>query len=262
MAEYLIKSETLTAIADKERKYLGNIGKISPYRMAQYVDDVYNAGVAQGGGSSADSVPWDVITQSGARKDYTYAFAEWTSEYIRPNRKIVCDSTNVGFTFYRCKNLKKIESQYFDFSAGTNQLQCSFWGCSSLEEIEDVGLGSTTYFTSTFQNCSKLHTIAKLTVGENANYQTAFMNCNSLVNLTIDGIIGRSGLNFKWSTKLSKASIQSVILHLSKTTSGLSVTFSKTAVDLAFGDGTTIGSETAAWLGLVAEYSNWTINLL
>jgi hypothetical protein len=72
---------------------------------------------------------------------------------------------------------------------------------------------------------------------------------------------------FNWSTSLSKESITSIINALSDSTSGFSVTFSKQAVDNAFGyviddyewfDGT----NSAEWKALVATKPNWTINLV
>jgi hypothetical protein len=67
------------------------------------------------------------------------------------------------------------------------------------------------------------------------------------------GTVSVSGLNLQWSTKLSKASITSIINCLSSTTSGLSITLSKTAVDNAF--------TAEEWAALENTKHNWTIAL-
>jgi hypothetical protein len=77
-----------------------------------------------------------------------------------------------------------------------------------------------------------------------------------LKNLTIEGTIGQNGFSVVDCKELSKASIISIINALSTTTSGLTVTLSKTAVVNAF------GSETSAeWVTLKNEKSNWTVAL-
>jgi hypothetical protein len=60
-------------------------------------------------------------------------------------------------------------------------------------------------------------------------------------------------INLKWSKKLSKASIESVIGCLSDAKTGLTATFSTTAKNNAF--------TTEEWDALVASKPNWTIAL-
>jgi hypothetical protein len=67
-------------------------------------------------------------------------------------------------------------------------------------------------------------------------------------------VIGQKNFNVHWSPKLSKASIESIINALSSTTSGLTVTISKTAKEAAF--------TSAEWSALIATKSNWTISLV
>lgn len=68
-----------------------------------------------------------------------------------------------------------------------------------------------------------------------------------------EGTISNS-LNMQWSTKLTKASITSIIEHLSTTTSGLTLTLPKTAKEAAF--------TTDEWVVIVAAKSNWNISLV
>jgi hypothetical protein len=82
------------------------------------------------------------------------------------------------------------------------------------------------------------------------------------VDLTIEGTIGQNEFNTQRSP-LNKNSITSVINALSKTKSGLTVTFSRNAVNKAFetAEGLADGSTSQAWLDLIAKRNNWTISL-
>lgn len=191
---------------------------------------------------------WDMFQNGGERNSYGSAFARWGAEYIRPKYKIVpTDANSASATFENCVNLKKVEAQYFDFSQkaeGTsNNAGCyyTFNGCSNLAEIEDIGLVPQRNYYSAFANCYQLKTIAKMGVSENTIFNAnTFKSCNSLENLTVDGTIGQNNFNLKDSTKLSKASITSVINALSENREHLEtignpvVTLSKTAVQNAF----------------------------
>ena len=205
-------------------------------QLKEDFDEVYEAGK-----QAEQDAFWDMFQNGGKRNAYGSAFARWGAEYIRPKYKIIpTDSNSASATFENCVNLKKVEAQYFDFSqkadAASNNAGCyyTFNGCNNLEEIEDIGLLPQRNYYSAFANCYKLKTIAKMGVSENTIFNAnTFKSCNLLENLTIDGTIGQNNFNLKDSTKLSKASITSVINALSSTTSGLTVTFSKTAVENA-----------------------------
>jgi hypothetical protein len=84
-----------------------------------------------------------------------------------------------------------------------------------------------------------------------------------LENIRVRGRIVKS-TNFQWSTKLSKDSIISIINALSTTTSGLSITLSKVAVNKAFetSEGANDGSTSAEWLNLIATRPNVSFNLV
>lgn len=203
---------------------------------------------------------WDSFTYNGTRTDYQVGFYKWGAEYIRPNRKIIpTDKVAAVQTFNNCPNLKKIEADYFDFSQkkrGASAKEAwyyTFGSCGNLEEIEDVGLQPDFGYYSTFSSCSKLHTIAVIRVDENTVFSNPFYNCYELVNLKVEGIIGHDFI-VRYSTKLSKASIESVINALSTTTSGLTVTLSQTAVNNAF--------TTDEWNALINTKTNWTISLV
>ena len=79
------------------------------------------------------------------------------------------------------------------------------------------------------------------------------MGCIELRNITFSGTIGKD-IDFQKSTKLTKASIESIINALSSTASGVTVTFSQIAVNNAF--------STDEWNALIATKPNWTISLV
>lgn len=107
---------------------------------------------------------------------------------------------------------------------------------------------------STFGNCSQMVEIPYLHLLETTTFGYAFTYCAELVTLIIGGTIGQNGFNVQWSTKLNKASIESIINALSAKESGLTVTLSQTAVNNAF--------TAEEWEALEATKSNWTISLV
>ena len=190
---------------------------------------------------------WDGFQNNGTRVMYNTAFTHWGAEYIRPKYKVV--PTNLyscNNTFYENRNLKKLEAAHFDFSTkarGTAQstgYAGTFYGCSELTEIEDVGLVPQYAYYQTFYNCKKLKTIAEMGVDVDTKFDDAFYQCYALENLKIDGKIGQNGFDVKHCTKLSRASIESVINALTddmehlNTIGDPTVTLSKTAVENAF----------------------------
>ena len=230
----------------------------------------YDVGFEDGEIAQSDEF-WDNYQNKGKRTFYGDAFNGAGFEYIRPKYKVVPTDVISGCRTLRyCTNLKKIESQYFDFSQlpfGTYEgagMYYTFSGCSVLEEIEDIGLSPSYSYSYTFAWNGKLKTIAKITVDANTRFSGAFTNCIALENLTIEGTIGQNGLDLRWSTKLSRASIESILSHLSTTTSGLSITLSKMAVDKAFetSKGANDGYNSEDFRDLVQLHNNWTINLV
>lgn len=204
--------------------------------IAENEQRVYEAGKAYGetvGKKAQYDEFWDSYQQNGNRGDYTSAFYSlgWNEVTYNPKYPIVA-------------------------AAGRNADSIFSWS-RVVDTKVTVDVSKCTITVNTFNNASYLVTIRKFVVSEITQYSSSFTGCRSLENLTIEGIIGQNGLNFKDSTKLSKASITSVINALSTTTSSLTVTFSKTAVETAFGSTTS-----QEWLALVATKSNWTISLL
>lgn len=174
--------------------------------------------IANSAGEVERSAFWDEIQNYGARTWYEYAFGYWDMEYIRPKYKVVPTGCRDIYMFTQNKRLKIVEKKYFDLSnitvafgaTSTSAHYCSFYKCSNLEIVEDIGMPAAGYY-STFNRCSKLHTIEVMRVTEESGFDTVFTNCAELVNLTIEGTIGQNGLDLSYSPKLSHDSLMSII---------------------------------------------------
>ena len=97
------------------------------------------------------------------------------------------------------------------------------------------------------------------------NFNQAFYYCSRLTEVRfVHGSVIAAAIQFQQSTKLSHASIESIINALSDTTSGLTVTLSLAAVNSAFetSEGAADGSASEEWAALAATKSNWTISLV
>ena len=225
--------------------------------------DYYAKGVEDGeaiGKQAQYDEFWDKYQNYGKRTDYQYgAFGGigWTDETYKP--KYPMKPTYAYAMFFGCR-MTEILGVDFSLVPDINNV---FYVCNEVTHIGEVNAPLATRAVNTFGYCNKLHTIDKLVISESFTFSATFDYCGSLENLIIEGTIGQGGLNLRWSTKLSKASITSIINALSSTTSGLAVTLSRTAVNAAFEteSGAADGSKSDEWLNLVASKTNWTITL-
>ena len=202
--------------------------------VAENVPKVYEAGSKVGfdAGKKAEyDAFWDAFQENGNRRDYRNAFCTWKPEYYKPKYPIIAEGNAATI----------------------------FWG-AKIEEIGVLDCTEATRIDTGFYQCFNLKTIEKLIVSEKCTtYASCFTSCNELENITIEGTIAAS-INFQYSSKLSKVSIKSIINALSAT-SGLTVTFSKTAVNNAFGiDIDDESTWTFEWLELRGTKSKWTFN--
>lgn len=171
---------------------------------------------------------WDDYQQNGERVEYDYAFSgrAWSDETY----------SKVKYGFGKptsCTGMYRFSRQISDTIQELD--------CENIRELNNVYADS------------RLRKI-RVRVYETNRYSLAFLGTSYLEELEIYGTIGQNGFNVQWSTLLDKASITRIINALSATTSGLTVTLSKTAVNNAFTD--------AEWNALIAPKSNWTISLV
>lgn len=220
-------------------------------------------GIAEGRQAQYDEF-WDKYQWNGTRTNYQYgAFGGfgWTDETYKPKYPLKPKHAYQMYCGCRLTEILNVDT------SDAQSIGQMFYVCETVKRIgviSTISVTTSSGFVNTFALCSKLQTIDKLILKDSIIFNGSFNNCASLENLTIEGTIGQNGFNVQWSTKLSKASITSIINALSTTTSGLTVTLSKTAVNNAFetsvgaGDGNT----STEWLALIATKSNWTISLV
>ena len=205
-------------------------------------DAAYNEGFEAGKKSEYDAF-WDAFqldrnAPSGHRLHYNsaFAYAGWTDANYNPKYPITPSNTNgIGNMFT--------------------------WN----QKVTDTKVPITAFgnCSNAFNQANKIKRIPKLIFSSTTNVSNMFNGCTALEELYCEGELAINGLNLSACTKLSKASIESIIGVLSDTTSGLSITLSQIAVDNAFGDGTEFsGTDGPEWGGLIETKSNWTINLV
>lgn len=235
---------------------------------ASKVTEVYEAGKQ----SQYDAF-WDAFQVNGTRVNYERAFANGWDEKsfdpkysMKPTAAAYMFSNNVAQVDLR--ELLNRRGITLDFSGIGNNIGYAFSSCklTALPAIDLTSITAGDYRTAgIFGWTNNLHTIDKIIIKDDGStpFNAWFDAASALVEVRFEGVIGQSGLRFSQSTKLSKASITDVMEHLSTTTSGLTVTFSTTAVNTAFetADGAADGSTSEAWLALVNSRPNWTISL-
>lgn len=207
---------------------------------------------------------WDNFQANGTRTRYDEGFAGvgWTSKTFKPKYSIV---PNTAYMIFR-DNQAGIDLVDYcekngitvDFSQATNVryafYNAAFTHLGVLDFSKIIHAGE---FAGTFNwSGAKTVDLIKLSATQ-GSYSSTFNSWPALENITIEGSISCNGASFAQSTKLTKASITSIVNALSATTSGFTITLSKTAVTTAFGS-----TESAEWNALIAPKSNWTISLV
>lgn len=212
------------------------------------------------GGKSYYDEFWDAYQDNGNRTNYNTAFAGhgWTDETFKPTYDIKPTSANRLFSHTAITDLKAALEKagvIFDLSKVTSATY-PFEYCSltHIPEINTTSLSDLQYF---IYSAIDLVTVDKVILKNDGSQTFGEQSFGALLNLEeirFEGVIGKNGFNMNRSTKLSKASIENIINHLSTTTSGLTVTLSKAAVNTAF--------TTEEWNALIATKTNWTISLV
>jgi hypothetical protein len=198
----------------------------------------YNIGLAKGK-TDENNFFWDRYQHYGSRNSYSYAFlgTGWNDFTYNPQYKIYtepkADRARYMFAWSGIVDTKvPIEINSGITSSGSLFVEeCIFLGCKLLTTIRELYINDY-----------------------NATYNRWFEGCINLTNITIKGQIKNNGFDIHWSTKLTAASLESIINTLSTTTTGLTITLPTTAqanYEAVYGAG--------SWSTLVATRSNWTI---
>lgn len=203
---------------------------------------------------------WDSFLSESIGFAWRFAGRGWNDYTFNPDRDIILSSemSTYCFAYNKITDLEAIlkrKNVILDTS-GTQRVDYFFWHSDNLTCVPEIVIGeSATMAQYMFGSCKALHTIRKLVFLNKSNFNIngMFGDCTALVNLTIGGTIAVTGIDLHWSTLLSRESITSVINALSDTTTGMTITLSKTATEAAF--------TAEEWSALVATKPNWTISL-
>ena len=205
---------------------------------------------------------WDSFQQNGNRQSYNLAFGGyWGRQTFKPKYDIVpttlnsafhslCQNDTEWYAFDMVEHLQEL-GVVLDTSICTNFTSAFMWAHIGRIGVIDCRAAKSG-LTGTFAY-GKIKTIDKVIVNDGNTYPNTFASQGQLENITFEGVIGAE-ISFKDCTKLSKASIESVVGALSSTTSGLTLTLSRTAKQAAFTD--------EQWAALIATKPNWTISLV
>lgn len=204
----------------------------------------------------------DYLAESKSTKQGASLFSGrgWTTKTFNPPEKIDW-ITNAYQMFAYAGNISKEKLAMVDYSKFTVNMSNIFTN-TNIVEIPPIDTRGMSTLASTFMSSIYLETIEKLILKDDGSQTfngVVFAGCSRLKNLTIEGTIGQNGFSVADCIALSKASIKSIIDHLSSTTSDLTVTLSKTAVNNAFG---VMGEHSAEWMDLRDTKKNWTISLV
>jgi hypothetical protein len=232
----------------------------------------YAQGFEEGKKAERDAF-WEAF-QTPTRTTWTSAFynACWNDDTFYPKYDIVPlgDAANL----FRYCGITDLDGRLNECgvtldTSGVNSLNCAF-GASALTVVPAIDLTKCTTSGGArglFNGCRSLETVRKIILNETVFLDIAFTNCVALKDITFEGVIG-TDLVLQYSTKLTDASIESIITHLSDTASGKTLTLSKVAVDNAFmfsGDGGDVpGTDETNpyWPQLRDSKPNWTITLV
>ena len=252
-------------IADKLTTIAENLATIGENEQK-----VFDAGVDNGILNERTRF-WDDYQYKGNLANYNYSFSGqgWNNKTFNPQYHIKPTSANGMFNNSAISGdlvelLDKLKIT-LDFGNCTT-MNNIFSGCL-FTRIGVVDHRNTTSASVTFGGARSLKQIDNFILRDDGTntFSSTFTNAVVLEHLTITGTIGQNGFNVQHSVVLSKASIVSIINALSDTTSGLTVTLSKTAVNNAFGinvDDATTWGEGTEYYTLRHSKDNWSISYI
>lgn len=191
----------------------------------------YNKGHEEGfnHGMDAQKHEWwykyQTNSDGSARTSYTGAFSGygWNNDTFTPTQNIT--AVKAGNMFYLSQisgSLSEIlGDKTIDFSGCTGASQ--IFSNSQFTALPELNFQKATYVDGIFGSCTSLVSVGLFTVNKNTSLNSAFTNCTALENITFGGTIAKS-MNIAWSTKLSTASIKSLLSVLTETVTGVTIT--------------------------------------
>ena len=247
-------------------------------QIAEQIADIkYNSNVLYGEGFSDGEAKgtyygalaeydrfWDAFQDKGNKTYYSHAFRfdGWNENNLKP--KYLIQPTHAAYMFSGCGyNGDLTKNVNLDFSQCEVVSYC-FNNMPKVTRIGKVDTSKAGDLSNVFSFCTVLKKIDLLVLKSNGSqtFTDTFRGCYALEDISFDdydsitgekGVIGQN-ISFYQSTSLTKASITSIVNALSSSTSGKTLTLSKTAVNNAFAE--------AEWDALEKTKTNWTISLV
>ena len=221
MASYVVKGESLTAVADAIREKTGSTEPLGLAEMPEAIlgislddDGNYDQGFAAGKQAEYD-VFWDAYQQNGNRTDYSNAFSGegWRPTNFKPKYNLTVKNAYMMFYAYghSVDLVEHLNSRGLTMTTtDCTNFQYAF-NFSNITHIGELDLTKVTRMQNAFDSASKLHTIDKIISSENTSYSTGtFTKCSALENVVFEGVIGVN-FDIHWSTKLTHDSLMSIL---------------------------------------------------
>ncbi len=164
-------------------------------------------------------------SDGSARTDYAYAFAGkgWNNTTFTPTQNLTV--VNARSMFYQSGvkgSLSDILGNVsLDFSNCTGATYC--FASTLFSSLPALNLQKAGSVDSIFRDSVNLTSVDLFSVGKNTVLSQAFDYCSKLQQITFGGTVAKS-MNIRWSTKLSTASIKSLLSVLTETVSGVTIT--------------------------------------
>lgn len=229
-------------------------------RAKQDYDDVYEQGK-----TDEYNKFWDAHQDSGKRVSYENGFVRWADECLYPKYDIK-PTGSCASVFFMCTVKGNLKQRFKDCgivfdTSNVTSVNSMFQACYNLTVAPEVDvLSVTSSLHNLYYNCSKLKEASIKNIKSNLVFSNTFRSCGELEIFNVEGEIGNS-IDFQYSP-LSKTSIINIIEHLYKDATGQTVTFSKTAINNAFGidvDDETTYPEGSEFYELRYSKPNWNI---
>lgn len=281
MAKKLYEESRIAAIAEKIREKTGTDETYTTAEMPGGVEAVYEAGAASGGGNTeaaynegyADGQQaehdrfWDTYQQNGNRTAYQggFAGAGWNKDTFKPKYPVTINTTSgADNMFMYCNRGNTTDgtddlldftefNSLFDFS-GSGRLQQTFYNARIKNLYVDGSKATAMNNTFNADNGGYIENLTLKVTATTTSFGATFSYQYHMKNITFtDDSVIAANIQFNHCTGLTKASITSIINALSSSTSGKTLTLSKTAKEAAF--------TADEWSALIATKSNWTISL-
>ena len=220
-------------------------------QLKQDFDDVYEAG---------KKAEYDAFWESFKndwQMQYLFAGHAWNDTTFKPKYDLTVGAFNCSGMF-QLNQVSNIKSRLLECGVKLDLSKCvnflNGFSNATTTELPEIDLSNCDTISGTFGNMSNLTSIDKVTFKDGVSFSNTFRNTSNLEHISIGGTISASGFDIHWSTKLTAASLYSIISALSTTTTGLTITLPTTAqenFERNYGTGT--------WKEHTDTRRNWTI---